>query len=62
MTKRLDIIAFPAELKSTLDISDAVKKDQPKAPNENISDKSSVTAEAYNSGCQLLYPALCNLV
>ena len=57
MGERLDITAFPAELKSTLDISDDVKKDEEKALDGEVSDKSSVTGEVYDSGCQSLQMA-----
>ena len=57
MAERLDITAFPAELKSTLDISDDVKKDEEKALDGEVSDKSSVTGEVYDSGCQSIHLA-----
>lgn len=57
MGEKLDITAFPAEMRSTLDISADVKKDPEKVHDVEASDESSVDGgEVYDAGESRFFP------
>lgn len=49
MGERLEITAFPVEMKSTLDISADVRMDPEKVRGEVTSEKSSIAGDIYNA-------------